>query len=82
MCLILVHLYVPLTCIEKVNLSMSLHFRKACNDPRIGTLWNKKTVREFQNWQHVISGKNHSSEPFFPKENINFLPVTDEDEMN
>ena len=49
MCLILVHLYVQLTCIEKVNLSMSLHFRKACKDPRIGTLWKaKKTVRELQ----------------------------------
>lgn len=44
--LILVHLFVPLTCIEKVNPSMSLHFHKACNDPRIGSLWKaKKTVR-------------------------------------
>lgn len=85
MCLILANLYVPLTCIEKVNLSMSLHFRKACNDPRIGTLWKaKKTVRELQNWHATcstyISGKSQFN--LFPKENNHFLPVTDEDEMN
>lgn len=36
---------------------------------------------------HVISGKkkkkkNHSSEPFFAKDNIYVLPVSDDDEMN
>lgn len=74
MCLILVHQYVPLTCIEKVNLSMSLHFRKACNDPRIETLWNKKTVRELQNWQHVISGKITVQNLSFPKKILTFCP--------
>lgn len=72
MCLILVHPYVPLTCIEMLNLSMSLHFRKACNDPRIGTLWKaKKTVRELQTRHATCSTshqrKNHSSEPFGAK---------------
>lgn len=40
-------IYVPLTCIERVNLSMSLHFHKVCIYPCIGSLWKfEKAVRE------------------------------------
>lgn len=38
---------VALTCIEKVNLGMSLHFHMACVDPRNGFLWkSKKDVKK------------------------------------
>lgn len=38
---------VALTCIEKVNLGMSLHFHMACVDPRNGFLLkSKKDVKK------------------------------------
>lgn len=47
--------YVSLTCTERVNLSMSLHFHKVCIYPRNGNLWKlEKFVRE-QNWQTTLS---------------------------
>lgn len=54
-------IYVPLTCIEWVNLSMSLHFHRVCIYPRNGTLWKwEKWVREPHSWNQLKVNKSQS----------------------